>query len=364
MARILNTYLNDLYLDPARPSSFSSIEKVYRQARKDGKNVTRDQVKQFLQGVRSYTVHRPAPSRFPRRKVTTAGINDLIQIDLVDLQSLAAYNDGYRYLFVAIDVFSKRLWAFPIRDKTQTSTIQAMQAVLDTLPSPPARVEQDRGREFGLRFKRFLEGYGIIWSHATNATLKCQTVERVNRSLKGRLFRYFSYARSWRYLEVLPALVDSYNHTYHSTLQMAPVDVTPQNEAKVWWRRFGSTVHGSDPRPLFRVGDTVRIRIRKATFTKGYEPTFSEATYRIYKVIASRPVTYRLEDSLGNRFNQVFYAQDLSLFTEPSGIWYIDRIIRTRKSGRNKELLVRWLGYSPLHDQWIKESDLLHAYKA
>ena len=362
MAAVLKRYLRRTYLDPSNPAGFTSIDQLYRQARKDGKKVTRREIKAFLQSVRAYTIHRPAPKKFPRRKVTTAGINDLLQIDLTDLQSLAHENDGYRYLFFCIDVFSKFLWVVPLKDKTQASTIAAMKKVLETLRDPPYNVEFDRGTEFGLRFKRFLEQHYITWYHPRNKVLKAETVERVQRTIKQRMFKYFTYNRHLRYLDVLPKIISAYNHAYHSTLQMAPIDVSKENEAKLWWHMYGDAFRRG--KPQYKEGDTVRIRIEKGIFQKGYEPSFSEALYTVAKVLQTNPPTYRLKDYRGDLLDRLFYDKEMSLFTDKSGMYYIEKILDTQTVGHRKRYYVKWLGYDQSYNSWVWDRDIKHVYKA
>ena len=364
MAGVLKRYLRKTYFDPSNPAAFTAVDKLYRQALKDGKHVTRKQVKEFLQSVRAYTVHRPAPKRFKRRKVIVGGINDLQQTDLTDLQSLASENDGYRYLFFCIDVFSKRLWVIPLKDKTQTSTISAMKEVFDSLPRPPYKVEFDRGTEYGLKFKKFLENNHVLWLHPRHKILKAETVERVQKTIKQRLFKYFTYSRSLRYIEILPKIVAGYNHSYHSTLKMAPAEVTKANEKRLWWSMYGHVVKENAKKPKFQKGDRVRIKIDKRVFEKGYIPTFSEAVYYVAKVIKSIPFTYRIADSRGEELPRVYYDQELSRFTDKSEIYYIEKFLETRKVGNRKQYLVRWLGYPPKYDSWIWARDIKHSYKA
>ena len=79
----------------------------------------------FLSSQDAYTLHKPIRKRFRQRKVFSKGIANLIQADLVDLSSIARYNDGYRYLLTAIDVFMKTGWAIPLKTKSgreETST--------------------------------------------------------------------------------------------------------------------------------------------------------------------------------------------------------------------------------------------------
>ena len=58
-------------------------------------------------GQDTYTLHKPARRNFKRNRVIVGGIDEQWQMDLADMQSLKEYNDGYGYLLVCIDVFSK-----------------------------------------------------------------------------------------------------------------------------------------------------------------------------------------------------------------------------------------------------------------
>ena len=54
------------------------------------------------------------------------------------------------------------------------------------------------------------------------------------RSLKEKLWRYFTYTNTGRYVGVMPALVESYNNTYHRSIQCAPNSVNAENQETVW----------------------------------------------------------------------------------------------------------------------------------
>ena len=60
-----------------------------------------------------YILHKPARRHYKRNRVIVGGIDELWQMDLADMQAHAAENDGYRYLLVCIDVFSKYVWYVP-----------------------------------------------------------------------------------------------------------------------------------------------------------------------------------------------------------------------------------------------------------
>ena len=58
-----------------------------------------------------------------------------------------------------------------------------------------------------------------------NEDIKAAAVERFNRTLKTKMYRYFTTKNTRRYIDVLPDLLHSYNHTYHRSIGMAPIEV-------------------------------------------------------------------------------------------------------------------------------------------
>ena len=43
--------------------------------------------------------------------------DDMWGVDLVDMQLLSKFNNGFRFLLCVIDVFSKYAWFIPLKDK-------------------------------------------------------------------------------------------------------------------------------------------------------------------------------------------------------------------------------------------------------
>jgi len=59
-----------------------------------------------------------------------------------------------------------------------------------------------------------------------------------NRTIKQRMFRYFTANHTRRYIDVLPDLIHSYNHTFHRSIGMAPSQVGAHNEEVVRKRLY------------------------------------------------------------------------------------------------------------------------------
>ena len=60
-------------------------------------------------------------------------------------------------------------------------------------------------------------------------------IERFNRTIKERIFKYLSANNTRKYVDVLDLLVDLYNNTIHSSIKMTPVVASrKENENKVF----------------------------------------------------------------------------------------------------------------------------------
>jgi len=204
-------------------------------------------VKKFLSGTDAYTLHKPRRIRFPRRKTYSKGIADLFQIDLADLSNLSPLNDGMRYLLTCIDVFTKRAWAVPTRTKSGKEVAEAFQKIIDEQKCN--MVQSDKGTEFlNSTFQSMLRQHGIHFYTSENKDLKASVVERFNRTLKTKMYRYFTHANTRRYMDVLDDLLYSYNNTFHRSIGMAPVKSVRTTKTKlghVYIRRNRSRTGGS-----------------------------------------------------------------------------------------------------------------------
>ena len=147
------------------------------------------------------------------------------------VQDVGKENDGVNYLLVVIDVFSKYVWVRPMKNKTARSLLEAFDSILSE-GRKPEKLRTDKGTEFvNESFRQYLKKKGIQFYTANNEP-KASVVERVNRTLKSKLYRYFT-AVSLRYIDVLQDLVDSYNNTYHRSIGRAPATVSLLNVGTV-----------------------------------------------------------------------------------------------------------------------------------
>jgi len=134
-----------------------------------------------------------------------------------------------------------------------------------------------------------LKREGIQFQVCRNPDVKCSVVESEHRTIRDRLYKYFTYKNTYKYIDVLPKFVKAYNETVHSATGMAPSRVTDSDVLAIWKRREDRRRGDRVAKGDFRVGQHVRINKEKMTFAKSAEQYFSTEIFRIAKVIERRP---------------------------------------------------------------------------
>ena len=120
-----------------------------------------------------------------------------------------------------------------------------------------AKLQTDKGTEFVNRpFQKYLNDLNIHHFTTENDDIKACVVERFSRTLKTKIWRYFTKNSTHRYLDVLSRLTKGYNDSYHSKIKANPSYVT--TTTKELLRNFHA--HPHKRRVGLTIGDHVRIR--------------------------------------------------------------------------------------------------------
>ena len=167
-------------------------------------------------------LHKPRRICFPRRRVHVKGIDQIWSADLVDMSAFSKDNHGVKYLLTIIDVFSKYTWVMPPKTKTGKDITKAFDYIIEGSRRKPSRLWVDKGTEFyNQTFNKYLE-QNNIQMYSTHNEGKAVVVERFNRTIKTRLWMYFRANSTTRYFDILPALLQQYNHSVHRSMGMTP----------------------------------------------------------------------------------------------------------------------------------------------
>ena len=176
-----------------------------------------------------------------------------------------------------------------MKNKNACCLVQAFDSILSE-KRKPEKLRTDKDTEFiNESFQQYLKKQGIQFYTAMNEP-KAAVVERVNHTLKSKLYRYFTGANSLRYIDVLQDIVDSYNNTYHRSIGRKPATVSLLIVGQVR-RKLYSKIERSKLKCFkFKVGDHVRLSLRKRLFKKGCEMNWTEESFQIVNRLPRTPV--------------------------------------------------------------------------
>jgi hypothetical protein len=171
------------------------------------------------------------------------------------------------------------------------------------------------------------------------------------------MWKYFTANRTRNYTNVLPAMIEKYNNTYHRSIKCTPTVARKPSSYQHVFKALYENVQQLVSPPKFKVGDRVRIVKKKDTFEKGYFPNWTEEVFTITKVKATKPVTYVIADTKGEEIQGTFYEPELQKTKQE--IYRIEKVLKKRtKSNGIKEVYVKWKGYSNNFNSWIPITDI------
>ena len=280
----------------------------------------------------------------------------------------ARANDGYKWILVAIDTFSKYAWAVPVKNKSAHDMLEAFKKLLSkSSPRKPVKLQTDKGLEFtNSELNKFLDQQGIH-RFSSESDQKAAGAERFNRTIKTKIETAINTHQDERWVDRLDQYLESYNHAKHRTIGMRPVDVKPEHEEALFLKMYRKDLlHGVAPRDKAAVksGDMVRISNVKGDFAKGYYPNWSEQHFLVKdsKVMpggAKRQYFLKETDwgeKKGEDIKGAFNREEIQPITNNR---YRIKVLRTRSVGKGrKEYFVEWIGWPASYNSWITEEQL------
>ncbi|KAL3117429.1 hypothetical protein niasHT_004432 [Heterodera trifolii] len=185
----------------------------------------------LLTTQRTYTLHRQAKRRYRRLPTLAPGLHTEWQADLAIFDRLAKQNRGYQYLLVCIDTLSRQVFVEPVKTKTSVNMIRAFRRIFKRSKYIPWKVLTDQGKEFTARaVQQFFRTNDVEhFCMLTSPQFHAGMAERANRSIKERLYRYFTERNTYTWIDVVQDIVRAINHSPNSTIGMCPADVNFKN---------------------------------------------------------------------------------------------------------------------------------------
>ena len=351
----MRKFLEESYYDSKNPHSYGGKYKL-KQFAKNQKNISTQKTEEWLQTQDPYTLHKGVRKRFPRRSTIVSGYGKQLQADLIDMQKLKKENSGFSFILTVIDVFSKFAWTYGIKNKTGLNVASALDMVLTK--NKFHSLQTDKGKEFyNVAVKSILEKHKINHFSTENDDIKAAIVERFNRTIQSKIYRWFTRSKSQKWIDILDNLTKSYNNSYHRSIKMKPTDVNLKNSEDVWLNLYGNLQH-DHKLPNLKRDDPVRISKFKHVFSKGYDKNWSSEIFFIDKIHQTSPVTYTIRDQMDENIVGSYYKYELQKVSLPDS-FEIEKVLETRKSQGKEQYLVKYKGYPAKFNQWIYKNQFL-----
>ena len=350
--------IKSIYTSPGHSAAFSGINNIRRST---GAKV--NDIKRALSDLPVYTIKREQKRPRKYNPYFVWKKRKLLQIDLIDysapkLKPIVRANSNFKYLFCAIDTFTRHAWVKPMKNKKDSTCVNAFNEILSEMGTKPQRVLSDRGSEFvSTLFRRNLQSNGI---RQIFANYKAGTVERFQRSLQSLITKYQKHANTKRFIDKLDLLLQTYNSRYHRTIKMSPqnaeLDANNSTVAKTLKKYYAKTKQLPQH---FNVGDKVRVQRQRGVFGRGYDDIFTNQIFNISKVNRTLPVPmYTLTTFDGyEELLAKFYGNELQKVTGPNL-----ELVNTVKKERTPQGILRVFakfrsGNNTLF-AWVNNSDI------
>ena len=360
----MNNILYRNYLTSGDKSAFSAPGNIRRSYKR---KYSPHKINAMLGSVDSYTLHREVKRPRTYNPFFVYAKRDQLQMDLINMRHLKNYNKKITFLLVIIDCFTKYAGKI-LKDKTGEKTLNAIKSVFDDLSPPPRAVLCDRGKEF---INRKVSGYfkeKEIHQIFPNGDNKAAIIERFNRSIQSIIYRWMTENETFRYIDILQKLVDTYNARGHRTLQyLSPNEAEKEeNQTKVFNAIYTYYSQALDKRdkPKLSIGQTVRIAGEITKFRRSYKENFMEEFFKIETINERMPIPmYYLRSMDDNEMIEGgFYGSELQPVY--GDIFKINKVLKKRIGKNNrKEVYVSWKGFGKEHNSWEPASSLVKEYK-
>jgi hypothetical protein len=233
---------------------------------------TKKEIDDFISGHSLQQIHKPVYKVKEKQKfIFSLSPFEMLQIDLLDYQKYSKSNKGNTFILIAVDIFSRKAFAEPIKNKTPKSVLEAYQKFHIKATS----LYHDDGKEYMGVFLKYLNDNDIINLTADVGNHNSLgVIDRFSKTFKHMIIKYMEANDTVSYYDAVNKLVDAYNNTPHSSLG----DITPnqifQNQddyntvQRINLAKMKYNKELGEKSKKIKVGDKVRIQVKKDLFKK------------------------------------------------------------------------------------------------
>ena len=327
-----SAHLQENWNNVNSPVGFLGPEKLF----KFYKILPYSKIYDILSTFESYSLMKLTHKHKVKNPTIAHHVRDVFQIDYIYVNEIGSANDDINYIFCCIDVFSKRAWCNGTSFCNADASVQSMKIIFNSINIKPKVLISDGGSEFNNnKFFKFLKkaGVRIIFSKSNQ---KASTVERFQKTLQRKIYSYLTEFEKLRYIDVLDRIISNYNNTEHSFLECSPfsVEMCKDLQEKILLKHSLKFFNTKKKIPKLKIGDTVRISLKKTSFHRSYNLQRTYERFLIAKIDTTLPFPrYSLKDELNREIEGNFLEYELVKINIP---YYRANVLKTRIRNKKK----------------------------
>ena len=293
------------------PKTTGSIKHVFEQVRTYG--IKYIDVKQFISKQETSQLFKKQPKIKHYYPIMAEYKNEKLQIDIMDLSDISTTNKGYKYLLIAVDVYSRMAYAIPLKNKTTDIVFEAVKTIVDE--TKPSIIISDLGSEFiNRKYKQLMKDNNIEIRYTQVGDHKgLAIVNRFIRTLREKINRYIEMYNTSTYIDVLPDMIHNYNNSFHSGIQKIPsnVKVNDDDISNLFMEKI---LKASPEENKFNINDHVRYIINPRTFEKGTNAKWSKTIH----IIKDKNIhSYLLDNGLTKKYYELQLVKENNAIQKP-----------------------------------------------
>ena len=255
-----------------------SADKLWLAAQRQNLPVTRKAVVAFVQADNARQVFRKRASY--DGTITATGIKDRWVADLIDYTAKPSPSgegwDPHQYILIVQDVFSRKIYVYPLRTKTADMCAHAFAAIVRKA-GVPRRLDTDNGPEFRGPFDEYLDEEKIYHEIADPRNKNARaTLDAAIKQLRQQLARIQATEGHRNWASVLQRAANAYNDTVHSHLIGRAPDDVKQDKALQFDLKL-------EARRLERHG-YFRVELPQNPFERSFHTRYSDKVHKIKEV--------------------------------------------------------------------------------
>lgn len=279
--------IRSIFKDPKM--GLFSADKIAKRIQKDYPQISTRDIQQYAARQPTTQINKDI-RRGEYDRIIAFHPNDVWQADLLSVFKTAKVNKNYRYILNVIDVYSRFLWSVPLKTKSAKEVAAAMVKIIG-IAGAPDNFTTDNGKEFlNSDMKALLKKHDTKpWINQAGDHNTMGIVERVNRTIRELIRKWFAMKNTKVWYNVLDDIVENYNTSEHSTLRQTPHDV---------YNRLAFPDRVFPPRRVkkFEKGDMVRLKTTRNIFDKP-EERWSRMVYHVAMKVGK---AYQVENQNGD----------------------------------------------------------------